>query len=117
MSSVVFWVVILCTAVSRYQRFGGTYCLLDDHLPSHVRNDMSNGGISRNGVSRYKMKKGSQHATKPPTTMDRVCAVLLSLLKEETRLVGCRGRDMVCMRMSTDVTSSARDSGRDELRL
>jgi hypothetical protein len=78
---------------------------------------MSNGGISMKGVSKYMMKKGSQHATKPPTTMDRVCAVLLSLLKEETRLVGCRGRDIVCIRMSTDATSNARDSGRDELRL
>jgi hypothetical protein len=87
------------------------------HLPSHVKNDMSTGGIRKNGVSRYMMKKGSQHATKPPTTMDRVCAVLLSLLKEATRLVGRRGRDMFCMRMSIDVTSNVRDSGRDELRL
>lgn len=87
------------------------------HLPSHVKNNMTPSGIVTNGVSRYAMKKGSQHITKPPTTMDRVCAVLLSLLKEATRLVGRRGRDMFRMRMSTDVTSSMRDSGRDGLRL
>jgi hypothetical protein len=37
------------------------------------------GSTGMKGVARYRMKNGSQHATKPPTTTARVPAVFVSL--------------------------------------
>lgn len=39
----------------------------------------SGGSMGTKGVARYKMKNGSQHATKPPTTTANVPAVFVSL--------------------------------------
>lgn len=76
--------------VTRYNS-GTSLCAdnCDHYIPSHVRNDISSPGTvhsGKNGVIRYRTKKGSQQATKPPTTIVSVWVVLLSLLNEDTLL-------------------------------
>lgn len=55
------------------------------HSPNHVSHFIMVGGMvfsGRNGVIRYTMKKNSQQAMNPPTTMDSVWAVLFSRFSE-----------------------------------